>query len=255
MKILHIGIFGTEDPACGLASAFINNSTQFKAININSKYANANIIKLAKQFQPDLVFMQIQSDKKIEVKTLRWLKRYGAFIINWNGDVRDTTPYWMVELAKYIDVTAFSNMRDVRFMRWSGFRSEWLECYIDTDLYRPDGEKATKHFGKIAFFGNNTHKFPLSEFRKQMCFELKMCHGLNFALFGVNGDHNFNGNQLGEAAAYRSAKIAINVSHYEIEKYTSDRMLRILSMGTAICLAKHYPGIEEVYKDGVHLKV
>jgi len=48
--------------------------------------------------------------------------------------------------------------------------------------------------------------------------------------------------------------MAINASHFERTRYTSDRMFRIMGCGT-LCLTKWYPGIEADFKDGVHLRV
>jgi hypothetical protein len=252
MRILHIGIFGTEDPNCGLANAFMNNCNSFKAINSNAPNLEHNIITLIRRWKPELVFMQIQNAGKISVNVIKKLKATGAFIINWNGDVRDATPEWMVELAPYV-LSCFSNMRDVNYIRSLGYKAEWLECYVDTDIYNPEG------FGNVnnppvVFMGNNNSNFPLSAFRIEMCKELKKEFKHNFIVIGngKDADINLNGYQIEEAAIYRTAKIAINVSHYEIEKYTSDRMLRILSMGTPICLAKEYPNMP--YSDCIHLR-
>jgi spore maturation protein CgeB len=57
-----------------------------------------------------------------------------------------------------------------------------------------------------------------------------------------------------EAAIYRGSKMAISLSHYDLERYFSDRMLRIMGCST-LCLAKWYPGIEKDFTDGVHLVV
>lgn len=252
MRILHIGIFGTEDPNCGLANAFMNNCNSFKAINSNAPNLEHNIITLIRRWKPELVFMQIQNSGKISVNVIKKLKATGAFIINWNGDVRDATPEWMVELAPYV-LSCFSNMRDVNYIRSLGYKSEWLECYVDTELYKPDGLKPLQSI-PIVFMGNNNSNFPLSAFRIEMCKELKNEFKDKFSVFGNGKDAylNLNGDQPLEAMVYRNSQIAINVSHYEIEKYTSDRMLRILSMGSAICLAKEYPNMP--YIDVVHLR-
>lgn len=253
MRTLHIGIFGNEDPNCGLTNAFMNHCNQFKAINVNAPNLTHNIESVIRKWKPEFVFMQIQSEGKISVNTIKKLKATGAFIINWTGDVRDTTPPWMVEMAEHISLTCFSNMRDVHYMRSLGFKSEWLECYVDTELYKPNIGWFVNE-APIIFMGNNNSNFPLSAFRIEMCKELKKDFKGKFSIYGngKDADYNLNGKQQAEAETYRGAKIAINVSHYEIEKYTSDRMLRILSMGTVICLAKEYPNMP--YVDGVHLR-
>jgi hypothetical protein len=50
-----------------------------------------------------------------------------------------------------------------------------------------------------------------------------------------------------EGKAYRSCKIAINLSHFEYSRYSSDRMFRILGSG-AFCLTHRFPDIEKDFK-------
>jgi spore maturation protein CgeB len=57
-----------------------------------------------------------------------------------------------------------------------------------------------------------------------------------------------------ESNIYRGCKIAISLSHYDIERYFSDRMLRIMGCST-FCLAKWYPNIEDDFVDKKHLVV
>ena len=252
MRILHIGMFGTQNPCCPLANAFMNQCNDFMAINTNEPNIDHNIITLIRRWKPELVFMHIQSAGKISVNTVKKLKYAGVFIINWNGDVRDSTPEWMVEIAPYV-LSCFSNMRDVNYIRSLGYKSEWLESWVDTELYKPEVGWFVNQ-SPIVFMGNNNSNFPLSAFRIEMCKELKREYKDKFSVYGngKDADYNLNHSQKAEADAYKGARIAINCSHYEIEKYTSDRMLRILSMGTPICLAKEYPNMP--YIDGVHLR-
>jgi spore maturation protein CgeB len=53
---------------------------------------------------------------------------------------------------------------------------------------------------------------------------------------------NYMGDQRGEASVYRGAKIGINCSHFDYERYSSDRLYRMLGCG--ICVLSHdYKGI------------
>src|ERR1700692_1287654 len=74
----------------------------------------------------DLVFLQPQ-DSELPIAELQRLKANGSFIILWSGDARNATPPHYIDYAKYIDLTCFSNMKDVRFMRELGFKSEFLQ--------------------------------------------------------------------------------------------------------------------------------
>lgn len=253
-KILHIGLCVTPDPNHGFKKAFIEHSSEYKEINPGEKNLNSLIINMASVFKPDLVFMQIQTANVINQATIDCLHGLGCVIINWNGDVRDSTPDWMLQIGKKV-ISAYSNMRDVHNTRGSNMRAEWLEIGYDPAIYTPHGPVQISK--PIVFFGNNpdSRRFPLSGFRIQMCNFLRQKFAGNFGEYGFGpmAVGNFNNSQPTEAAAYRYAKIAINCSHYEIERYTSDRMFRILGTGKAICLAKWYPGCEELFKNRFHL--
>lgn len=249
MKILHIGLSVQPPPYNGLQKAFIENSTEYKEINCGEKNLNEKIITILDNFIPEIVFLQIQSPNIIHNSTIQTLKEKGCYVMNWTGDVRSDVPKWMLQIEP--NITLFSNMRDVYKTKSFGMDSDYLEIGYDPEIYQPEG--ASLNMPEIVFFGNNYgNQFPMGKFRFEMVNELKRYFGPRFGVYGngwENGDGNFNHSQIEEAKAYRGTKIAINCSHFEIERYTSDRMLRILGTGVPICLAKHYPSIELDYPD------
>lgn len=249
-KVLHVGICVGEN---GLTRAFKEQSRAYCEIASSDPRLNAKCVQAAQEFKPDLVFVQIQQEGIISTDAIRALRAVGAYVVNWNGDVRDTTPQWMINQGHDFNITLFTNMRDVRYMRSLGMESDWLEIGYDDRIYCPEGEVTRTY--PIVYFGNNVHNFPMSALRRDMCHYLKREFPGQFGVYGMGpgADGNLNHSQPYEAAAYRFAKIAINVSHYEIERYTSDRMLRILGTGRPLCLAKRYPGMP--YEDGEHLRV
>lgn len=117
MKLLHIGLCVQPDPINGMQQAFIDNCDEYAEINCGTPDLDKKVMELANYFQPDLVFMQIQSEGIIHRSTVSYLKSKGAFIINWTGDIRHHVPQWMIEIADTVDLTCFSNMRDVDWMK------------------------------------------------------------------------------------------------------------------------------------------
>lgn len=245
MKILHIGLCVAPEPFNELQLSFIRNSTEYREINCGEKDMNEKALTIARVFQPDLVFMQIQAPNIIKESTVNQLKKMGAFVVNWTGDVRDSVPKWMYEVNASLNL--FTNMRDVKEMRSKGVKADYLEIGYNEHIYCPEGPVTpTKD---IVFFGNNygSKHFPMSQFRIDMVKFLQNRYGDKFGVYGTgwqNGNGNFNHSQPEEAAAYRGAKIAINCSHYEIDNYSSDRLLRILGTGVPVCLSQHYPGLD-----------
>ena len=109
---------------------------------------------------PDIVFLQIQSPTIGDQNTCNFigeeinrLKDKGSFVINWTGDKRSGVPRWMIDFAINCDVTAFSNEEDVNFIRKYGIKSLFLQQGIDTNIFKPEGEKA--QCPEIVFLANN----------------------------------------------------------------------------------------------------
>jgi hypothetical protein len=205
---------------------------------------------MAKAFKPDIIFMQIQAPNIIQIETVKAMRETGAWICNWNGDIRDETPGWMIQMASFIDKTLFSNMRDVRNVSNGGY----LEIGYDPEIYTPNGEIG--NCKEISFFGNNYggDKFPLSRLRIEMNTMLHKHFGDKYGVYGnnwFNVSGNYNHSQAEESKAYRATKIAINLSHYDEGSYSSDRIYRILGSG-AFCLCKAYPNMPFI--DGVHVR-
>jgi len=202
---------------------------------------NVMAAKLAMEHKPDITFIQIQAPGVISEVCAKQLKEHSGKVYNWTGDVRHPIPRWYYDIGQHIDSTLFTNMTDVEQMRKDGLRSDYLEIGFDPEIYKPEGQVTISD--DIVYFGNNygPDKFPMSQFRIDMVNHLSKRD--NFGVYGngwANASGNYGHSQPEEAAAYRGAKIAINVSHFEYKKYSSDRLLRILGTGV-MCLCKWYP--------------
>lgn len=250
MRIFHLGLCVGPPPFDSMRKAFLANCTDYIELSTGEKEVNQKAINMARAFKPDLIFMQIQAPNIIYLDTVLQLKKTGAFIINWNGDIRDKTPQWMIEMAPFIDRTLFSNLRDAGNVVNGGF----LEIGYDPEIYTPIGD--SYNLPEIGFFGNNygLNKFPLSRMRMQLNNLMQKHFRHKYAVYGnnwINAKVNFNVSQAEEAKAYRGIKIGINLSHFDAPMYSSDRILRIMGSG-CFCLAKEYEMMP--YKDGEHLR-
>lgn len=249
MKLLYIGIMSGDN---GFTKALKNVCDEYAEIPTSEPQLNVEACRVSDSFRPDLVFIQIQATG-LQSATLAHLKANGAFIINWSGDVREPLPDFYITMAKDIDVTCFSNMTDVEIMRKFGFKSEFLQIGYDPEIYTPEGDKY--NVPEIVFMGNNCGGFPLSQFRRDMVSYLQAVYGNRFGVFGSGWEPcvgNFMGDQLGEASVYRGAKIAINLSHFDYKRYSSDRLFRALGSGVMV-LSKGFPDCEEDFGNGLEL--
>jgi len=232
-----------------------------RQVSYSEYYLNGSLIDNLNNLKevPEYVFLQIQNDKYDGNKStlslidpLKRLKEAGAFIINWTGDKRHTTPSWMFPFSDAVNVTCFSNTEDVQNFKRKGLNAEFLQIGIDEDIFKPEGRGEGP---EIVFQANHNRQFPLFQIRQDIVLKLHQRYGDRFGVFG-NGWLNPSGitanNQYEEAKVYRGSKIAINCSQFNSHRYTSDRMFRILGCGT-FCLSHNYSGIEDDFENDKHL--
>lgn len=254
MKLLHIGLCVSQVEN-GFQKAFkdILGAENYCELSTGESEVNSKAINLFNAFSPDVVFFQIQAPNIITNQTFDYMKSHGAKVINWTGDKRDGIPQWMIDSAPFVSITSFSNMEDVKDMRRIGYPAEFLEIGYDEKIYSPDGEKAVG-VPDVIFMANNygDGHFPLSSYRIQLVNYLQNQLGDNFGVYGHGWQRcrgNINHSQFDESKIYRGTKIALNVSHYCCERYSSDRLLRILGSGV-FCLSHKYPAIGIDYDNG-----
>jgi hypothetical protein len=178
-------------------------------------------------------------------------------VINWTGDVREPVPRWYFDLGRHISLTCFSNEDDPAQLEKEGIPSSYLQIGFDPDTFYPGPEKKGDD---IVFFGNNYGStFPLSQLRFELAVALHKRYGKQFKVFGtgwppVMKADNLNGKEDAEATIYRSCAIAIGCSHFDLRRYSSDRVFRAMGSG-ALYLTKHWPDIELDFDDGKDLVV
>jgi len=256
-SLLHIGMntFSESMPK------YFREQCEYSELRLDGNlHGNLNRL-LFKGDIPDIIFIQIQSDTIDGRNTneyignlIRQFKDKGAFVINWTGDMRGQTPIWMNQFSNNVNITMFSNMRDVDYCKSIGINTGFLQQGIDTNIFTPIGDKAD--VPEIVFLANNYgNQFPLSGYRREAIKTLQRKYSNRFRVYG-NGwgedSGNVNSSQYDEAKVYRGCKIAISISHYNVDRYFSDRLGRALCSG-AFVLSHDYTGIEKDFELGKHL--
>jgi len=91
----------------GFSKALRGASDLYTEINPGDTTLNEKVTDLG--FVPDLVFLQVQNDNIQNRSTVEFLgplmrqfKDKGSFVINWNGDIRATTPLWMLRFTEFV---------------------------------------------------------------------------------------------------------------------------------------------------------
>ena len=261
-KVLHVGLNPKGQSELGkmLASfgryEFFDWQTELKKTNIVDM--RGRLVALSKRFKPDLTFMQLQTPDVIDPITA---SQMFGFVLSWSGDVRSDIS-WMKNLAPYIDATCLTNETDTEQLRQEGFNSWFLQIGFENGLFTPEGPKlTTKHtiwdHPEVVFMGNHYHnRFPLSQERYDIAKRLYHTYGSKFLLCGNGWDIpaiNLMGQPKKEAMVYRSCKIAINANHFLHNRFSSDRIHRIMGSG-AFCLTRWYPGVEKDFEEGEHIR-
>lgn len=248
MKLLYIGMCTGDN---GFTKA-LRKHFAYCEINCGIDDVNNVAIKVAAEFEPDIIFLQVQTPNIIHIETI-YILNTKSWVCNFTGDVRVPIPSWYIETGFLCHMSFFTNETDVKTLNDLKIPAAYLNLGFDDEIYTPAGDK---HPVKdIVFMANNyPGQFALTDLRAQVVETLRQ---FSFALYGngwIKSNGHFNGFQEMEAGAYRGCKIAINCSHYDLERYSSDRILRIMGSG-AFCLSKWFPGYEKDYTDKKHLVI
>ena len=213
------------------------------------KQLQQKIVEAARDLQPTITFMQVQTDDVVHPETIRQIP--GA-ILNWTGDVREPILKMFYQLAPKA-IPCFSNASQPAIMRGKGVRAEYLQNAVDEAIFTPHGEPAPAP--DIIFMGNDYGAvFPLGALRREMVARLRARYGSRFGVFGRfhGATGNLNNDMRAEAAHYRGCQIAINLSQFSLSRYSSDRLFRALGSG-AFVLSHRYPDIDQDFVEGEHL--
>lgn len=250
MILMHYGLFNSNEPQHalrdslrGVADTYIEHSWVNDPAN-----ARKDFHRLMAQHNPDAVFMQIQCPDIIRASTL--VRYPNVKFFNFNGDVTHIFPKWHFDLGPYC-TTLFNNTDWVDIMTKRGFQAKFFQIGFDHNIYKPQGRIDSTP--PVVFMGNNHgNKFPLSKLRGEMVERFSKYDWFQVYGRGWKGEIDLNYKQEKEASIYRGAKIAINLSHMDLNRYTSDRLFRLMGSG-CMCLAYDHKGIREDFENGFHL--
>lgn len=214
----------------------------------------AEVLRLAAEINPDIIFAHIQNPDVFDLDFWKELSNYG-FVINFSFDVRlKEETKWMYEAAPHIGLTVFACEEDVQHCKSLGIKnvcSSHSSC--DMELFKP---KENKNFAfDVVFVGNrydNTElKFPLAGERQAMISFLESKYPSTSMSYGLGQRGGMINTQV-EANVYQYSRIAIAQNNFERQNYCSDRIWRIMAAGT-MCLCKWFPGIDTLFEKEVHL--
>jgi len=263
-KVLHFRLDAPQYSSEFMRRGFIEAGYEYHGINWQQiKFDEgvfgfqARAIEAAKQIEPDLIFIHIQSPEIIDPETCKELSDIG-FTILFSFDVRDDIA-WMKDLEPYLNMILVADGETTK--QFPAGKSYVLQSSCDMDMYYP----VIKEFNQgiyrrfsydISFIGSNyvntNLNFPLAQERYDVMMELKNEYGDRFSCRGMNWANSEYIPPAKEREIYNASKIAICHNNFYREGYTSDRIWRIMACG-CFCLTKYFPGIEHIFERGKHL--
>lgn len=242
-----------------IRKAFEKNFAPFReydwyniANKIGLRQAQNDFLAILEHDKPEYTFMQIQDPNSMSVDVIKRMAAHTK-IINWTGDVRHTPQWyeWLKNIGKEIHLTLLTNEDDVKVLQAAGIRADYLQVGFDNVWYNRGYEKLP-NAPEIVFCANAAPQFPLHGLRLDVIRALIKEFGNRFAIYGTGWDKygikTRPVNNLQEAALYNSAKIGISVSSFDLDRYHSDRLLRIMGC-ECMPMSHRYKGCE---KDFAH---
>lgn len=220
--------------------------------SIGLQKTQQDFIGLLKDRRPDYCFMQLQNPINMTVPIIREMAKYTK-IINWSGDVRQSAEWynWFEAIGKEIYLTLFTNNYDVELLRNRGVRADYLQIGFDTGWYGKKDKNINSP--EIVFACNDYGSFPLSKYRASVVETLTNEFKERFKVYGNGwGNRGIQTRMINcaeEAQAYNNCKIAISVSNFNINRYYSDRLLRIMGCG-AFPLSHEFEGMDLDFTEG-----
>ena len=263
IRILHVSSF--PDNTTGITEALksfgsVETFNWLKEKNAtNSEEMNEALKWAAISFRTDIIFIEecftgdIFPDTIMHIKSL--LK---VGVINWCGDIRAHIPASMINMAEAVDWTLISNQPQVEQLQKMGFNAAHLHAGAPTWLYKPMTPDKERFPEDIIFLGSGGRNYPLSPLRKEMCESLYRRYGDKFAVYGRGWrkkDFPYAKPFIetkDEAIAYSSCKVAVGISAFDWDNYTSARMWKAMASG-ALYIPYYFNGIEKSFVHHEHL--
>lgn len=253
-RLLIVPIVTPTSPQWGLRNALnalANQSAEFSWYPFwpaRVRLMRDEFLAVVAKFNPTHSFFQIQTEGVFPPAIL---EKVPGFKCEWVGDCRNTTSEHYLKRAKQMDVTMFSNMRDVNNVRSTGRPAEYLQIGIDPDRFTNIGPMRDGTPEIVAMLNNYPDRFPRSRLRAEMVAALRGRYGTRFAVYGNGwGPKDPWLSEEWEAAAYRTCRIAVSCEHYHISGFCSDRALRATGSGACL-LSDRFPGFDDHFKDGI----
>lgn len=265
IKVLFLPLNSGDSRQDGVVEAFEENGCTVKVFDYFENYLNSknptkirnDLIEIARDFQPDLIHLQIQHTTVIDGETIRKVREVvpNAVISNWTGDVRNYIPQTYKDIARYSDYNLISSVGQIEnFKKEIGKQILYWQIGYNPKLYTPTSYNSDSFDYDAIFIGhyNNKEGYPGTSERVKACKLLRENFGTRFALYGSGAwprECKTKGSidQRTVSELYKRSICSVSVSHYnDIENYFSDRLLMCMASGRPV-VCYRFPKYEDYF--------
>ena len=256
LKVLYLSL-GDQTAT---ATAFRNVGVQLEVYDYWSRWeqtknseliANEFMTKV-RQFQPNLIHMQLQYTGVIKPHTLVGARQAcpGVVMTNWSGDCRAVVQRYFVEIANVVDHSLMSSTGHLEMYQKAGAKNiKYWQIGYDPNFNKP--LNYNEFLYDAVFIGNNYgHTFPDSHIRSGAVSFLTQALP-RFKAFGTGYGGNIQAiafNQMNEV--YNKSICPISISNFNsVAHYFSDRLLYCVASGRPT-ISWYFPGCESYFVEG-----
>ena len=256
LKVLYLSL-GAQTGTCNAWREVGVNLLVYDYWTVWTQSNNKDRIKTefltqVKNFQPNLIHMQLQFTGLISAETLNEARRLcpGVIITNWSGDVRGIAPAEFTSIANAVDCSLISSTGQLDLYRQAGCKNvKYWQIGFDPKVAFPIKKTVFRY--DVSFLGNNYgNTFPDGKLRLSAANALTTEFGNKFGLFGTGysgGVKQVSHNDCNNI--YNDSVCALSISNFNnVGHYFSDRLLLCLASGRPT-ISWYFPGCEDYFVD------
>lgn len=257
LKVLYLPL--GEQP--GMYDAWNNVGVQLQIfdfwsqwnISHNKEQIKEQFLQKVKEFQPNLIHMQLQFTGLIDAITLKTAKDIcpGVIITNWSGDIRKDAIFDFVTLTHVVDYLLISSTGQLDMYKRAGCQNvRYWQIGFDPKVNFPMSKQT---FDYDASFVGNAYpaqsQFADSEMRTNVVCNLKGTLGNRFGLFGSGYPNSQQVSPRDTNGIYNNSICPVSISNFNnVSHYFSDRLLACIGSGRPT-ISWYFPGIESYFVD------
>lgn len=253
MKLLHLPLTVPGSEQVGQEKGFRrvfgnDNYRQFDFLPLEGeigKHATNEMLKsVVADFQPNIIWAQIQETSTITPETWQEIRRVfpSLWITMWSGDARDYVPETLKQIYPYFDVFYNDTDQVEMYLPFLGnCQYKFMPIAVDPDEGTDFSHPTPPRVPEIIFIGGNYGHFSNSPFRFEVMKALSKEFGDQFGVFGHGWPQN-EVNWLGscpvkhQGAYYHQAKVVISVDHIQGILHWSERLIWAMMSGTPVVM-------------------